>query len=103
MRIRTTAASLLVASAMLAALAGTVGAHEITVTKPQTGEVVRVQWIGGFTVPEPAQDAPPIFGPFSLPPSHGAGLPEACMATDGSPAVSIAAPPFFTGCHHGQP
>lgn len=103
MRMRITATSLIAATALLVALAGTAAAHELTVTQPQTGEVVRVQWIGGLTVPDPAQDAPPIFGPFRLPPSHGAGLPEACMAIDNSPAVSMTAPPFFTGCHHGQP
>jgi hypothetical protein len=95
--------SLLGALALLAAFAAPVGAHTLTVTNPQTGEVVRVQWIGGFTVPEPAQDAPPIFGPFRLPPSHGQGLPLACMNAEGNPAISIAAPPFFTGCEHGLP
>jgi hypothetical protein len=103
MRIRTTALALLLSLSLLAVLASVASAHEITVTNPHTGEVVHVQWIGGFTVPEPAQDAPPMFGPFSLPPSHAHGLPSACMSTENSPAVSIAAPPFFTGCHHGQP
>lgn len=95
--------SLLGALALLAALAAPAGAHELTVTKPKSGEVVRVQWIGGFTVPEPAQDAGPMFGPFSLPPSHGHGLPHACMNAESNPAISIAAPPFFTGCEHGLP
>lgn len=88
---------------LVLALASPVAAHELTVTNPHSGEVVHVQWIGGFTVPEPAQDAPPMFGPFRLPPSHAHGLPMACMNTDGSPAASIAAPPFFTGCEHGLP
>jgi hypothetical protein len=103
MRTRPTLVSLAIVAALLAALAGPVGAHELTVSKPKTGEVVRVQWIGGDTVPLPAQDAPPMFGPFSLPPSHANGLPHACMNAENSPAISIAAPPFFTGCHHGQP
>jgi hypothetical protein len=59
--------------------------------------------VGGFTVPEPAQSAPPIFGPFSLPPSHLMGLPHACQATRLNPsAVTFVAPPFGT-CHHGMP
>lgn len=103
MRIRTTAMALLLSMSLLGALASAAAAHELTVAKPRTGEVVHVQWIGGFTVPEPAQDAGPMFGPFSLPPSHAHGLPSACMSTENSPAISIAAPPFFTGCHHGQP
>lgn len=103
MRTRNAAVALLVTMGVLAALAAPAAAHELTVTKPHTGEVVHVQWIGGFTVPEPAQDAPPMFGPFSLPPSHGHGLPHACMNADGNPAINIAAPPFFTGCEHGQP
>jgi hypothetical protein len=95
--------ALLLALGLVAALAAPVGAHELTVRKPQTGEVVHVQWIGGDTVPVPAQDAPPIFGPFRLPPSHGNGLPHACMNTEDSPAITILAPPFFTGCEHGLP
>jgi hypothetical protein len=88
---------------LVAGLASPLAAHELTVTNPQTGEVVHVQWIGGLTVPEPAQDAPPIFGPFRLPPSHAHGLPTACMNASGGPAVTITAPPFFTGCVHGLP
>jgi hypothetical protein len=103
MRTRNATLALLLALGVLAALASTAVAHELTVTKPQTGEVVHVQWIGGDTVPVPAQDAPPMFGPFSLPPSHGHGLPHACMNAEDSPAISIAAPPFFTGCEHGLP
>ncbi len=103
MRTRISALALLFSLALLAALPSAAAAHELTVTNPKTGEIVRTQWIGGFTVPEPAQDAPPMFGPFRLPPSHAHGLPSACMSTENSPAVSIAAPPFFTGCEHGQP
>lgn len=89
---------------LMGALAAPASAHELTVTNPHTGEiVVDGHWIGGFTVPEPAQDAPPMFGPFRIPPSHGHGLPMACMGTGNSPAVTITAPPFFTGCEHGQP
>ena len=95
----------LIGAALLAtALAAPAAAHELEVVNPHTGEVVISQhWIGGFTVPEPAQDAPPMFGPFRLPPSHAHGLPMACMNTGKSPAVTITAPPFFTGCEHGQP
>jgi hypothetical protein len=93
--------SLLGALALLAAIAAPVGAHELTVTNPKTGEEVHRQWIGGDTVPEPAQDAPPIFGPFRLPPSHDTGLPHACMNAEGSPAIHIAAPPDFADCIHG--
>ena len=103
MRTRNTTLALMLAMGILAAMTAPVAAHELTVTKPNSGEVVHVQWLGGFTVPLPAQDAPPMFGPFSLPPSHAHGLPHACMNTEESPAVSIAAPPFFTGCEHGLP
>ena len=97
-------ATMLSVVALALALAVPVAAHELQVVNPQTGEVVVSQhWIGGFTVPEPAQNAPPMFGPFSLPPSHGHGLPMACMNTGSSVAVTITAPPFFTGCEHGQP
>ena len=95
----------LISAALIATvLAAPAAAHELEVVNPKTGEVVISQhWIGGFTVPEPAQDAPPMFGPFRLPPSHAHGLPTACMNTGSSPAVTITAPPFFTGCEHGQP
>jgi hypothetical protein len=101
MRPRPSFLSLIVAAALLAALAGPAGAHELTVKKPKSGDVVRVQWIGGDTVPEPARDAPPIFGPAWLPPSHGTGLPHACMNAANSPAIHIAAPPDFADCFHG--
>ena len=89
--------------ALVMAFAAPALAHELTVEHPHTGETIHVQWVGGFTVPEPAQDAPPMFGPFSLPPSHAHGLPTACHGTASSPAVTLSAPPFFTGCVHGQP
>lgn len=88
---------------LVLALAVPALAHNLVVEDPQTGETITEQWIGGFTVPPPAQDAPPMFGPFSLPPSHAHGLVMACQGTANSPAVTILAPPFFTGCVHGQP
>jgi hypothetical protein len=101
MRIRNATVALLLTLGLMAALAAPVGAHILTVSKPGSGEVVHVQWIGGDTVPLPAQDAPPMFGPFRLPPSHGTGLPVACMNAEANPAISIAAPPDFADCHHG--
>jgi hypothetical protein len=89
--------------ALLLAFAAPALAHNIEVTNPNTGEPVTEQWVGGLTVPEPAQDAPPMFGPFSLPPSHAHGLVMACQGTANSPAVTFLAPPFFTGCVHGAP
>ena len=88
---------------LVLALAVPVLAHNLEVENPQTGETITERWIGGFTVPPPAQDAPPMFGPFSLPPSHAHGVVMACRGTANSPAVTILAPPFFTGCVHGQP
>lgn len=103
MRMKLIAATLC-AMGLLAALAIPAAAHTITVTNPQTGEVaVADHWIGGFTLPEAAWDAPPVFGPFHLPASHGHGLPMACASTEGSPAVEIKAPPNFTTCIHGNP
>lgn len=101
---RSSLASLLAAALLILAFAAPAAAHEITVINPHTGEVIlEGHWVGGLTVPEPAQDAPPMFGPFRLPPSHANGLPAACMSSDNSPAITFAAPPFFTGCHHGAP
>lgn len=92
--------AVLICVALSLAVTGPAAAHNLEVTNPQTGEVVNEQWIGGFTVPA---DAEPMFGPFNLPPSHDVGIPHACAGTASSPAVSIAAPPFFTGCRHGEP
>lgn len=102
---RKTLVPIISAILLAVALAAPAAAHELSVVNPQTGEVIVSQhWIGGFTVPEPAQDAPPMFGPFRLPPSHQHGLPMACMNAGGSSlAVTITAPPFFTGCEHGMP
>lgn len=93
----------LMAALLALTIAAPAAAHELTVTNPRSGEVVHVQWIGGFTVPEPAQEAPPMFGPLRLPPSHGNGLPMACMNAEDNPAIHIAAPPNFTNCIHGNP
>lgn len=94
--------SLLLATALAAltamAVSAPASAHELVVGPSGTS-----QWVGGFTVPEPAQDAPPMFGPFHLPPSHGTGLPHACMATRSNPSVVTFLAPPFGSCHHGQP
>ena len=95
--------ALIVAVALTLAVVGSASAHNLEVTHPQTGETINEVWIGGFILPEPAQSAPPMFGPFNLPPSHGNGLPNACQGTASSSAVSIKAPPFYTGCVHGEP
>ena len=92
--------AVLVGTALVLAGTGPAAAHNLQVTHPQTGQVVNQQWIGGHTVPA---DAAPMFGPFNLPPSHGTGLVTACAGTAASPAASITAPPFFTGCQHGRP
>jgi hypothetical protein len=87
-----------------AALLGTAGpaaAHNLEIRNPKTGEVRNEVWVGGWTVPEPAQAAGPMFGPFSLPPSHGTGLVEACEATEDNGVVVFFAPPFGIDCHHG--
>ncbi len=91
--------AVLIGAAVSLALIGPAAAHNLEVINPQTGQVVNEQWIGGSTVPA---DAPPMFGPYNLPPSHGVGIPHACEGTAASPAVSIKAPPFGS-CHHGQP
>lgn len=97
-----TVGTLLSIVALTLAVAAPAAAHNLVVTNPRTGDVVNERWVGGDTVPEPAQEADPMFGPFSLPPSHGAGLVDACEGTSASPAVSILAPPSFTGCQHGE-
>ena len=89
------------AAALVVTMALPALGHELEVRHPHSGDVIKTQWVGGDTVPEPAQDAPPMFGPFSLPPSHGAGLPNACESNN-SPAVAFLAPPFGS-CQHGVP
>ncbi|CAN5695864.1 hypothetical protein BH23CHL7_BH23CHL7_19720 [soil metagenome] len=85
--------------ALMLAVAGPVAAHTISVDSP--GQGVTDHWVGGDTVPGQGKG---MFGPFNLPAGHGKGLPKACMATMDNPSVvSFAAPPFFTGCHHGEP
>ena len=99
--------SLMAATALIVAAAGAASAHNLTVTNPQTGEQIHVQWVGGPSpLPEQAQGE----GLFFHPPSglnqsagHSQGLPNACQATTSSPTVTITAPPFFTGCVHGMP
>lgn len=87
-------------------LAGSAGAHNMTVTHPQTGDTIHQQWIGGLPLP-PQADGEGLFlhPPTGLnqPAGHREGLPNACQGTMSSPAVTILAPPFFTGCVHGQP
>lgn len=79
-------------------LAVPASAHELVV-----GPNGNTQWVGGFTAPEPAQSAPPMFGPLSLPPSHQMGLPHACEATRSNPSAVIFVAPPFGSCHHGMP
>lgn len=92
--------------ALVAAIAGSASAHNMTVTHPQTGQVIHSQWIGGLPLPAQADGQ----GLFPHPPTglnqpagHREGIPNACEGTQSSPAVTIVAPPFFTGCVHGQP
>jgi hypothetical protein len=100
---RRTAVAMMSVAALLVVLAAPALAHNLEVRNPNTGDLVKEVWIGGFILPAPAQEAPPMFGPFNLPPSHGRGLVAACHGTANSPGVAILAPPFFTGCVHGQP
>jgi hypothetical protein len=79
------------------ALTAAVSAHNLEVANPHTGEVVNQNWVGGFTVPA---QAPPMFGPFNLPPSHNAGLVKACQATKDNSVVTFIAPPYGS-CQHG--
>lgn len=89
------------AVALVLAMASSALAHDLRVSHPHTGEVIQMHWVGGGPLPAQAQDAPPMFGPFNLPPSHAHGLPSACQ-NNNSPAVEFLAPPFGS-CHHGQP
>ena len=80
-------------------------AHIIVVTPPGGGNGTS-HWIGGGPLPAQAQGIGLFVNPLGeiLPPSHLNGLPHACMMLmDNSMAVVFLAPPFFTGCHHGQP
>jgi hypothetical protein len=87
------------------ASAAPVAAHIIVVTPPGGGNGTS-HWIGGGPLPAQAQGNGLFVNPIGeiLPPSHLNGLPHACiMLMDNSAAVVFLAPPFFTGCHHGQP
>lgn len=90
--------------ALVAAIAGSASAHNMTVTHPQTGEVIHSQWIGGLPLP-PQADGQGLFphpSGLNQPAGHREGLPNACEGTQSSPAVTIVAPPFGS-CVHGQP
>lgn len=90
---------------VLVGLAGAASAHNMTVTNPQTGEVIHQQWIGGLPLP-PEADGQGLFphppSGLNQPAGHREGLPNACAGTASSPAVTITAPPFGS-CVHGQP
>ena len=92
------------AAALLVAVTSSAWAHNMTVTPPGTGEV-KTQWIGGPLLPAQAEGEGlfPSFPSGLQPAAHREGLPNACEGTESSPAVSILAPPFFTGCVHGLP
>jgi hypothetical protein len=96
---------LVVAAALVIGVAAAASAHNLTVTNPQTGEVVTQQWISGSPLPAEADGQGLFPTPFGVnqPAGHREGLPNACEGTASSSAVTILAPPFFTGCVHGQP
>jgi hypothetical protein len=94
------------ASALLVAVTSPASAHNLTVTHPGTGEVINQQWVAGLPLPEQADGEGLFLHPptgLNQPAGHREGLPNACEGTASSPAVTILAPPFFTGCVHGQP
>jgi hypothetical protein len=98
--------SVVAAAAIVVAVAASASGHNLTVTNPQTGEVVTTQWISGLPLPPQADGEGLFFHPptgLNQPAGHREGLPNACQGTASSPAVTILAPPFFTGCVHGQP
>jgi hypothetical protein len=94
--------SLLAALALVLALAAPAAAHIVVVDPPGAGDGP-VVWVGGG--PVPGQGGALLDSPIGkLPPSHARGLVASCQATMANPsAVLILAPPYFTGCHHGQP
>jgi hypothetical protein len=100
--LRPVLSALLVVSVLLLAFAAPVLGHAVVVDAPGHSEP-KAQWVGGPNVPGKGQGLMP--NPFGLqPPSHGKGLVNACHATLANPsAVVILAPPYFTGCQHGQP
>jgi hypothetical protein len=94
-------ALLLVATLLLAFAAPALG-HALVVDPPGEAET-KVQWVGGPNVPGKGQGLMP--NPFGLqPPSHEKGQVKACEANMANPSpVLLLAPPYFTGCQHGQP
>ena len=96
----------LTVTAIALVAANSASAHNMTVTHPQTGEVTNVQWVGGLPLPPQADGTGLFFHPptgLNQPAGHREGLPHACAGTATNSAVTILAPPFFTGCIHGQP
>ena len=92
--------------ALVAAIAGSASAHNLTVTHPQSGEVLNTQWISGLPLPPSADGEGLFFHPptgLNQPAGHREGLPNACAGTQENSAVTILAPPYFTGCVHGRP
>jgi hypothetical protein len=97
---------LVAAVALVVGIAGAASAHNLTVTHPQTGAVLNTQWAGGLPLPATADGEGLFFHPptgLNQPAGHREGLPNACEGTAANSAVTILAPPFFTGCVHGQP
>lgn len=94
--------TLVAAAALLLAFAAPAAAHSVFVDPPGSGEGP-VVWVGGG--PVPGQGGALLDSPIGkLPPSHARGLVASCLATGAnSSAVSITAPPYFSGCHHGMP
>ena len=98
--------SVVAAAAIVVGVANLAWGHNMTVTHPQTGQVITAQWVGGLPLPPEADGEGLFFHPpsgLNQPAGHREGLPNACEGTASSPAVTITAPPFFTGCVHGQP
>ena len=96
-------------------LAAPAGAHHMTVSPPGHDDPMAPKPVGGGPLPPSASGeglhvGGPPWAPFFMPAAHSAGpegdkgLVQACTAAgrDNS-AVTFAAPPFFTGCVHGQP
>lgn len=69
----------------LALMTGTANAHFLTVTDPQTGEVVHEGWVGAGGA------------------AHGHGLVNACEATTDSGAAALIHTPWNStaNCEHG--
>lgn len=95
------------------AFAAPAAAHVVTVDPPGGGKGTS-HWVGGpptLVLPEAASGVGLHESPIgmmaaahSAGPNDDKGLPQACASTgDNASAAEFAAPPFFTGCHHGQP